>query len=73
MHAWYVNIDALSDDELRIHGWILEHNGEEFSVYWNPRYNEYQVIQNSSPRYILVDDYNDAVSLSRGKAITPIE
>ncbi len=61
-----VNISHLSDGELEFFGWVLVDKGEEFSLYWNPRYNESQPVDNKHPRYLLVDDLNDAIQIQMG-------
>jgi hypothetical protein len=59
-----VRIDHLSDEQLEFFGWVRAHFGPTFSLYWNPRYNEYQPVQNDIPRVLVVDDYNDAVQMA---------
>ena len=61
-----VNVDDLNDDQLSFFGWIRVHTGEEFSTFWNPRYNEEQPVSNSPPRYLIVDDWNDAQYMAAG-------
>ena len=72
MDKWIVNIDTLTDQELMTYGFILRDPGEEFSVYWHPRYNEMHLVSNEPPRSIIVDDWNDAVSMNRAGVIRPI-
>jgi hypothetical protein len=55
----------LSDQQLAFYGWVAVHTGDEFSLYWNPRYNETQPVSNKAPRYLVIDDFNDAQYLSR--------
>ena len=72
MTTWIVNVDTLSDAEMSFFGWELFDKGDEFSVYWRHRYNELQVISNSSPRLLAVDDWNDAQILARNTTILTI-
>lgn len=72
MTTWIVNVDTLSDDELSFFGWELIEKGDEFSIYKNHRYNEDQIISNSPPRRLAVDDWNDAQSMARGTQINSI-
>jgi hypothetical protein len=65
-----VRIDHLDDDQLAFFGRIKVHEGEEFSIYWNPRYSEEQPVSNSPPRYLVVDDWNDAQYMAGGGSIT---
>jgi hypothetical protein len=64
-----VRVDGLSDGDLSFYGWELVDKGPEFSLYLNVRYNETQVVSNDSPRYLLVDDQNDASTMGRGSFI----
>ena len=68
-----VNIDHLSDRELSFFGWVKVDDGDEFSLYWNPRYNEFQPISNDPPRMMLVDDYNDAHAMAQDEERDIIE
>lgn len=63
---YIVNISHLSDAELEFFGWIAADRGDEFSLYWNPRYNETQAVSNDAPRSLLVGDWNDAVQMGFG-------
>jgi hypothetical protein len=69
MGKFIVRIDHLSNDELSFYGWELVDVGAEFSTFWNARYNEFQPVSNEPPRYIVIDDWNDAQSMGRGKVI----
>jgi hypothetical protein len=42
-----VNVDHLTDKELEFYGWFRINQGEKFSLYWNPRYNEAQPVENN--------------------------
>ena len=66
MSNFIVNIEHLTDDQLCFFGWIRLDSGNEFSLYWNPRYNEIQPVSNDPPRTMIVDDWNDAQYMSRG-------
>lgn len=50
-------------------GWYKIAEGDEVSVYRRPYDGEEQVIANGPPRFMVVDDYNDAVTLSSGHII----
>jgi hypothetical protein len=65
-----VRIDHLNDEQLSFFGWILVDKGEDFSTYWSPRYNEEQPVSNFPPRYLIVDDWNDAQYMVGGASIT---
>ena len=66
MANFVVNVDHLNDQQMSFFGWLNVDQGEEFSVYWNPRYNEFQVVSNDPPRYLIIDDWNDAKFMSLG-------
>jgi hypothetical protein len=55
-----VKVDHLSDEQLAFYGWVRIDEGAEFSLYWSPRYNETQPVSNDPPRFLVVDDWNDA-------------
>lgn len=63
MRSFIVNVSHLTDSQLEFFGWVKFHQGDEFTTYWNPRYNEYQLLNNEPPRYLTVDDWNDAQAL----------
>lgn len=73
MANFIVRIDHLSDQELEFFGWVRVHSGGEFSTYWSPRYDEFQPVSNGSPRYLIIDDWNDAQAMSLGIGNTVIE
>lgn len=62
---YIVRIDHLTDDNLSFYGFEKISAGAEFSLYMNVRYNEMQPVSNDPPRYIIVDDWNDAMHMSR--------
>ena len=64
MANFFVRIDHLSNDALSLYGWELVDEGTEFFTYWNARYNEFQPVANSLPRYLVVDDWNDAQAMN---------
>ena len=66
MSNFIVDVSHLTDDQLVFFGWVLVEKDEEFSLCWNPRYNETQPVTNAKPRYLIVDDWNDASSMSGG-------
>jgi hypothetical protein len=61
-----VIISHLTDGQLEFFGWIFVYKDHEYSLYWNPRYNETQPVSNVAPRYLMVDDWNDAVQMGFG-------
>jgi hypothetical protein len=60
MANFIIKVDGLTDAQLSFFGWIMVDRGDEFSLYWNPRYNEEQPVSNDPPRYLVLDDWNDA-------------
>lgn len=70
MSNFFVRVDHLSDGELSFYGWEMVDKGPEFSTYWNARYNEFQLVSNNPPRYLVIDDWNDAQSISQGMVIS---
>jgi hypothetical protein len=64
-----VRVDHLSDEQLVFFGWQREHEGDEFSVYRHMREGTDAIVSNLPPRYLPVDDVNDAQQMSRGKII----
>ena len=66
---WIINIDHVQDEDLEFMGWYKLADTGEFSTYRRPHDGEEQTIQNESPRYMLVDDFNDAQVLSTGEII----
>lgn len=66
MSNYIVEVSHLDDEKLAFFGWVRIDQGEEFSLYWSPRYNETQPVSNESPRYLLVDDWNDANAMGGG-------
>jgi hypothetical protein len=69
MPNFVVRVDHLTEDQLSFFGWIRLDTGDEFSLYWNPRYNETQPVSNDPPRYLVVDDVNDAGQMGGGSFI----
>jgi len=69
MAYFFVRVDHLTDEELSFFGWELIDKGNEYSAYWNARYNEIQLVSNEAPRFIVVDDLNDARNMSRGGSL----
>lgn len=59
-----VQVDHLSDDQLEFFGWLKVEAHAEFSLYWHPGYNETQPVSNESPRFLVIDDWNDAQHMS---------
>lgn len=68
--GYIVQIDHLTDSQLEFFGWIKVDEGDEFSTYWSPRYNEHQLVENKPPRFLIVDDWNDAINMDGGGDVT---
>ena len=62
-----VDVTGLSEEQLHFYGWFKTESNAEFSIYWNARYNERQVVQNGPPKFLIVDDWNDAQYLARDR------
>lgn len=60
---WYVCIDHLTDDQLEIFGWYKVREGQEFIVYGRAYGTEFQIIEKGGRRFLLVDDFNDAMQM----------
>jgi hypothetical protein len=69
MANFIVRIDHLTDEQLSFFGWEMIDKGNTYSLYWNARYNESQPVSNDLPRFIIVDDWNDAQYMSRGGSL----
>jgi hypothetical protein len=69
MAYFFVRVDHLTDEKLSFFGWELIDKGNKYSAYWNARYNEIQPVSNDAPRFIVVDDWNDAQNMSRGGSL----
>ena len=63
-HRWIIRVDHLGDSELALFGWIRIADDGEFSLYQRPWDGEQQVVSNEPPRWLIVDDYNDAQQMS---------
>jgi hypothetical protein len=63
---YIVNVTHLNDDDLSFFGWEKIRENDEFVLYWSHRYNEPQVVSKNSPRFLVVDDVNDASAMARG-------
>jgi hypothetical protein len=50
-------------------GWYKVAEGDEFSLWRRPHDGEEQTIANAPPRFMVVDDYNDAALISSGRVI----
>lgn len=68
--SFIVRVDHLTDDQLTFFGWIRTHQGDEFSTYRCFHNGEEQVVSNGLPRYMVIDDVNDAQFMSLDKIIT---
>jgi hypothetical protein len=56
---FYVNIDKTTDKELEFCGFRLTYENATIKLYEDPHGNEY-LVSNDPPRYVYVDDLNDA-------------
>jgi hypothetical protein len=54
-----VNIDNTTDQQLEFCGFRMVHEGQLFKLYEDYYGNDY-LVGNLAPRYIMVDDLNDA-------------
>ena len=66
---WFVRIDDIDDSELEFMGWYRVAQDAEFSMYQRPYDGQQQVVSNEPPRFLVLDDYNDAQSISRERII----
>lgn len=69
MSNFIVRVDHLDDQQLAFYGWICVDQDDEFTLYWNPRHNEMQPVSNKPPRYLIIDDVNDAQYMSRDNRV----
>jgi hypothetical protein len=60
---WYVCIDHLTDGQLEFFGWYKVREGEEFVIYARAYGAEQQVIDKGGQKFLLVDDFNDAMQM----------
>lgn len=61
MSRWFVSIDHLSDDELEFFGWHRAREDDFFIVYERAYGEEPQIVPKTGPKFLYVDDYNDAM------------
>ncbi len=66
---WFVNVDHVEDSDLEFMGWFKVADNGEFSIYRRPYDGEEQSISNDVPRYMVLDDVNDAMALSSREII----
>jgi len=66
---FFVRIDHLTDNDLAFFGWVRVADDGEFGLFSRPRDGEQVVISNDPPRYIVIDDVNDAQAMSKGMFI----
>ena len=59
---YYVNIEHLSDDQLAVLGYTLIAEIHDFKLYRHYSGDEH-VVDNAGPRFLYVDDLNDAVAM----------
>ena len=60
---FYVCIDHLTDADLEIFGWYKLREGEEFLVYARAYGADQQIVDKGGKKFLLVDDWNDAVHM----------
>lgn len=59
-----VRIDDLTDEQLEFFGFVRVHQGSVFSTYLHVYSGEDQIVSNRPPRYLQVEDVNDATQIS---------
>lgn len=67
MDRWYVSIDHLSDDQLEFLGYHVVKEDDEFVVYEDYAGEEH-VVKKQGPKFIFVEDLNDAAAISSSRA-----
>jgi hypothetical protein len=63
LERWYVCIDHLTDDQLEFYGWYKTRETDEFIAYARPYGAEQQIVDKLGRRFLLVDDFNDAMQM----------
>ena len=69
MSRWYVSVDHLKDNELEFFGWYRVRENDAFILYERAYGEDPQIVPKSGPKFILVDDYNDAVRMKSEEII----
>lgn len=59
-----VCIDHLSESQLNFFGWDLVRETDEFWLYLHVRTGEDQIVDKKGKKYLLIDDVNDADTMS---------
>jgi len=65
---FYVNIDDTTDERLEFCGFVLIKEDEHHKLYRDYQGEEY-IVSNAPPRYLRVEEYNDATCIGGTKAI----
>lgn len=61
---WIVDISHLSDEQLTFFGWVAVSKSAEFTLYRYWHDGTEQIVQNEKPRYMAIEDVNDAEQMS---------
>jgi hypothetical protein len=67
-----VNIDSITDQQLEFCGFRMVHAGPQYKLYEDYYGNDY-IVSNRSPRWIMVDDLNDAECLKASVVMDIVE
>ncbi len=67
MAQWYVSIEHLTDEQLEFLGYPVVRENEEFKVYRDYT-GEEQIVYKAGPRFLFVEDINDAVAMNAARA-----
>jgi hypothetical protein len=65
MERFIVLIDSLGDAVLASFGWIKVDENDEFVLFWNAEYQAHQPVAKASPRFLVLDDWSDVVTLDQ--------
>lgn len=68
MERWFVTIDHLTDEQLSFFGFTLVLENDEFKVYRHYS-GEDHIVRKAGPRFLLVDDINDAVAMAATRVL----
>ncbi len=64
-----IEISHLDDNQLLFYGWLISKETTNYLVYVHVRTGEEQMVSKVSPKYLLIDDVNDARQMSAGDII----
>lgn len=64
MEKWVVRVDHLTDDQLAFYGWGVSSMGKSLLSTSMSGVAKPQVVSNTPPRYLMLEDFNDAMSLN---------